>query len=329
MGNKLFGIDVSAWQTEDVYKADGDFLIAKATEGTSYLNAKLSAQIGGAFEKNKLIGLYHFASGLDAKTEAAFFIKATQMYKGNAVLVLDYEGSATAKGREWCRAWMQEVKRLTGVMPWLYSYYAAATTQKLPELCTELGAGFWLAQYWDTNQIKGFNPPAKGPALACDCWQYTSNGLITGYPDRLDCNIFYGDRAAWLSYAAGNQVGAEAVTVAPDAPPTSYALPKAGMTREEVGLLQAAIGTKVDYIWGPDSERKYNAWRPIDKQLGRIRRGAATQAETKWAQYVTGTAIDGKWQTKTDDAVKAKQKAAGLNSDAWIGPKTLTAWGYR
>jgi len=330
MENKLYGIDVSAWQPDSVSNAvQGDFVIVKATEGITYVSAKMAAQIDGAVKTGKLAGLYHFTGGGDAKAEAVCFIGRVKPYIGKSVLILDYEGVATNKGREWCRTWMQEVKRLTGVRPWLYSYYAVAKAQQLPELCKELGAGFWLAQYWNTNQISGYNPQAQGPALACDCWQYTSNGLIPGYPDRLDCNVFYGDRSAWLAYATGNTAVMAPSTPTLIVPPATYSLPKkAGMAHDEVGYLQAAIGTKVDYDWGPDSERKYNAWRPVNVP-GRIRRDAATEYETKWVQYITGAAIDGKWQDKTDKAVKARQKASGLNPDGWIGPKTLTAWGYR
>jgi len=129
--------------------------------------------------------------------------------------------------------------------------------------------------------------------------------------------------------AAPVPMSAPAKATTPAVPPATYALPKKGMTDKEIGLLQAAIGTKVDYDWGSDSEKKYNAWRPRDKNIGKIKRGNATKAETEWVQYITGAAVDGKWQTKTDDAVKASQKKAGLTPDAWVGPKTLDAWGYR
>jgi hypothetical protein len=203
--------------------------------------------------RGKLLGLYHFASGLvEAKAEAAFFVKQFTPYLGRAIPVLDYEAGATSKGREWVRSWLKEVKRLTGVTPWLYSYYAVSKSQQLPELCKEEGAGFWLAQYWDTNRIDGFNVPARGPAMDCLCWQYTSNGYIPGYPARLDCNVFYGSREDWLNYCKPGQT----VVIPPVAAKPVLAMVRYGNRGETVRLLQNALivngyEIKADGIFGP------------------------------------------------------------------------------
>jgi len=197
----LYGIDVSGWQKDSVCDtAEYDFAIVKATEGTTFTSSAYKRQMDGAIKRGKLLGVYHFASGLSAIAEAAYFVQAFAPYRGMAIPVLDYEAGATSKGREWVRQFMNEFKRITGVMPWLYTYYSVAQSQNLKGLCDELGAGFWLAQYWLPTERRGYDLLGKDPAMPCDCWQYTSEGYITGYPDRLDCNVFYGSVEDWKSY---------------------------------------------------------------------------------------------------------------------------------
>jgi len=214
----LYGIDVSGHQRETVNDdvMDYSFVLVKATEGTTFLSDTYPKHMVRAMKRDKLMGVYHFAKRGDAKAEAAWFAKHFMAYKGQAIPALDYEAEATQNGREWVRSFMLEFKRLTGVMPWLYTYYSVAQSQNLHGLCKELGAGYWMAQYWQTGKeeygknpgdwIDGFNPPEKGPAATCDCWQYTSFGYVKNYGDfktlrdRLDCNVFYGSEADWKSY---------------------------------------------------------------------------------------------------------------------------------
>ena len=55
-------------------------------------------------------------------------------------------------------------------------------------------------------------------------WQWTSSGRLNGYPANLDCNIFYGDGAAWDAYAG--KAGPSAPTGDPLAKYTNEQLAK-------------------------------------------------------------------------------------------------------
>ena len=89
------GIDVSSWQTGiEVDEMSMDFVIAKATEGTNYVNPDCDRVYQDAKRAGYSLGVYHFASGGDALAEAEHFVDNISGYLGEALLVLDFEGSA-------------------------------------------------------------------------------------------------------------------------------------------------------------------------------------------------------------------------------------------
>ncbi|MFK0297339.1 GH25 family lysozyme, partial [Streptomyces sp. NPDC090442] len=54
------GIDVSSYQPS-TYNTNGrDFVFVKATEGTSYINPRQSAQAAQARRNGLVVGFYHF-----------------------------------------------------------------------------------------------------------------------------------------------------------------------------------------------------------------------------------------------------------------------------
>lgn len=206
-------------------------------------------------------------------------------------------------------------------------YYAANTNAANIELCKRVSAAIAFAC--------GFlNRGAKK-----DVTQRLLKGMNflrrTNMPAMLIEWCFIDSRADMQKVIAGIPAGVKAVldTIAGSQPERSVVaeavlpqsnLPKAGMTDHEVRFLQAAVKTPVDGEWGPDSEKKYQAWRKGD-----FKRGTATEAETRWAQYVTGAGLDGIWGPETDLKVAEAQNRAGTTPDKWIGPQTLAAWGYR
>lgn len=76
------GVDVSNWQCDiDTYALDADFVVAGATWGiggfnnmclTNGVNQAANYQLGRASASGKSIGVYHYAMGRDARTEADF-----------------------------------------------------------------------------------------------------------------------------------------------------------------------------------------------------------------------------------------------------------------
>lgn len=238
----LNGIDVSRWQPASITAdVDYDFVVVKATEGVDAVSPTCDAQYQAAVERGKLVGVYHFASGLGAKEEARFFADNIKGYIGQAVLVLDFEADALKRGAGWARTFLDEVFRLTKVRPLIYLQGSYAS-QKDYKKVVDGDYGLWRAA-WGSNPGGGFeNAPAED--LDSGVWpftaihQFTSNGRLEGYAGRLDLDVFYGSRDDWMKYAAPQ--GAEAAPApdpvkaskpsAPAALPTSRYVVKAGET---------------------------------------------------------------------------------------------------
>lgn len=210
----LNGIDVSRWQPADITsKVDYDFAIIKATEGTGYVSPACDAQYQAAKNRGKLLGVYHFASGGDARTEAEFFIANVKGYVKAAILVLDYEAGAINRGREWVRTWIKRVKELTGVNPLVYASRSVVDAQDLTTLLKEEDCGLWLAAYPHMNPTGYYEPQnERGEVIK----QYSSSGRLPGYNGNLDLNYAWIDADKWHKYAT-----ADGNAVAPNIPTPS------------------------------------------------------------------------------------------------------------
>lgn len=207
------GVDVSNWQCDiDTYTLDADFVVAGATWGvggfnnmclTNGVNQAANYQLGRAVDSGKSIGVYHYAMGRDANTEADFFIDNVRGYVGNAVLVLDWESQDNPSFGDgaWVETWVRRVHDRTQVWPIVYVQASALgqLTQFVRAHC-----GVWIAQYASMN-VTGYQERpwlygAYGEAMR----QYTSNGYVSGYAGRLDLNYFRGERWQWDAYAHGD-----------------------------------------------------------------------------------------------------------------------------
>lgn len=199
-------IDVSRWQPANITDlVDYDGVIIKATEGTGYVSPTCDTQYQKAKARGKLLGVYHFASGGDARAEAEFFIANVKGYVKEAILVLDYEASAVNRGREWVRTWIKRVKELTGVNPLVYASRSVVDAQDLAGLLKEENCGLWLAAYPHTNPTGYYEPKnERGEVIR----QYSSSGRLSGYNGNLDLNYAWIDADKWHKYATsdGNAV---------------------------------------------------------------------------------------------------------------------------
>jgi hypothetical protein len=92
----IHGIDVSAYQSE-TYSATGlDFVIVKATEGLSYTNPRMAAQVKRARDAGLVVGFYHYPHmANEAVAEADYFLKKAPVQAGD-IIVFDWEGYDTA-----------------------------------------------------------------------------------------------------------------------------------------------------------------------------------------------------------------------------------------
>lgn len=196
------GIDISNWQAGiDLTKVPCEFVIMKATEGTSYVSPDFARQYAQAKAAGRCLGIYHYANGGDVASEADHFLRTIGDRVGEAILVLDWEATSNKSfGKNdlnWCKTWLDYVTKKTKVKPLLY--ISQAEMKKF----TNLGDyGLWIAQYASMSTINGFqtNPWNEG-SYPCAIRQYSSSGRLPGYNGNLDFNKAYMDREGWNKYA--------------------------------------------------------------------------------------------------------------------------------
>ena len=198
----LNGIDISHWQKNinlDVVPCD--FVICKATEGTTFVDSTCDRFYQQAKKNGKLLGVYHYADGGDVHKEADFFIDNCKNYIGEAILILDWESKGNASfGKNdfnWVKAWLDYVYAKTGVKPMLY------ISKSIMNKFVGIGDyGLWIAQYANYNPTGYQEKPWNEGAYNCAMRQYSSSGRLNGYDGDLDLNKFYGDASAWRKYAS-------------------------------------------------------------------------------------------------------------------------------
>lgn len=218
----LHGVDIASYQKDmDCSKVKADFIIIKATQGNTYINPNCNRQYAQAKSAGKLLGLYHYATGIGPEVEANFFINNCRNYIKEAILCLDWEHNEkggknqvfnTAGEVEYVYRFMKKVHELTGVYPLLYM--SASVTRrrdwsKVAQICE-----LWDAQYGNATKItdyqnnpwrdnKGLGAWKEPPAIH----QYSSSGSIEGYRQttsgKLDMDIAYLTKQEWMMLARG------------------------------------------------------------------------------------------------------------------------------
>ena len=207
----LKGIDISNWQKDiDLRKVDFDFVIAKATEGTSFVDRYCDKFIQTVKAMGKLWGFYHFARPTNsAVAEADFFVANCRSYFHHGIPVLDWEAEKK-NDVQWALTWLNRVNEQTGVKPMIYMSESVVNAYDWsPVVAADYG--LWVAKYRDTipdynyDMSNAGNVPKvkwwKGYAM----WQWTSTGKLEGYSGSLDCDVFYGNKDAWLAYAGASE----------------------------------------------------------------------------------------------------------------------------
>lgn len=219
----LHGVDIASYQKDmDCSKVKADFIIIKATQGNTYVNPNCNRQYAQAKAAGKLLGLYHYSTGIGAEIEADFFINNVKNYVKEAILCFDWEHNDvggknpvfnTAGEVDYVYRFMKRVHDLTGVYPLLYM--SASVTRrrdwsKVAQICE-----LWDAQYASATKITDYQDSPWRDNKGLGAWkqppaihQYSSSGSIEGYrqtsPGKLDMDIAYLTRDEWLMLARGS-----------------------------------------------------------------------------------------------------------------------------
>ena len=235
----LNGVDIASYQSgiNPARLSTTDFVIVKFTQGTSYLNPHADRQYSTSKSAGKLLGAYHYAEGKDAKAEANYFVRALGPRVGECVLALDWEGNQNSRfssGQDvaWCKTWLDEVYRLTGVRALIYM--SKSVCRKYDWSPVAQNYPLWCAQY-RSNSTTDYQSNPWTDDKGFGAWktdtirQYSSHGRIAGYDANIDIDRAYLSADQWRAMASGKVQKAE--------DPIDVAL---GIAQAEVGTHEGA-----------------------------------------------------------------------------------------
>lgn len=214
-GGKSFlnGVDIASYQSgiNPAKLTTTDFVIVKFTQGTTYLNPYADRQYSVAKAVGKLLGAYHYAEGKNAKSEAQYFVKCLGNRVKECVLALDWEGNqnsvfGTGKDVAWCKEFLDEVYRLTGVRPLIYMSKSVCRKYNWSSVAKDYP--LWCAQY-KSNSITDYQSSPWTDNNGFGAWerdtirQYSSHGRIAGYDANIDLDLAYMSAEEWRAMAGG------------------------------------------------------------------------------------------------------------------------------
>ncbi|MET8826173.1 lysozyme [Streptomyces sp. NPDC004610] len=207
------GHDVSSHQREVDWRAarakGARFVYVKASESTSYRNPYFRGQYDGAREAGLVRGAYHFAlpDRSSGAAQAGYFVRGGGGWRADGWTLpsaLDIEGNpydgkrpcyglSAARMVGWIRSFSDEVERLTGRRPVIY------TSARWWNACTGRSTAFadghalWVARY-------GTRSAGELPAgwSRWTFWQHDDRGGLPG-----DQNLFAGSVEGLREFARG------------------------------------------------------------------------------------------------------------------------------
>ena len=295
------GIDIShhdGWPyLPDTAKAyeESDFVIVKATqwETTYKWEGYFKQAMEKAVKDGKLVGAYHYATGLDPKKEAEHFIRIVEPYIGRAILALDWEEDDNSAwgSNTWAKEFVDHVMELTGIICFVYTGMDGLDDcGALADISPLWFAGYpkdqntWIIPRWPNYY---YTDPWGNYAI----WQFTSGDNKV---DRDTTNI---TPSGWIEYASARDI-AKVTTYNGKWPK----LPKRGWFRKGDGM---------------------GAYTSYNAQVKRVQR------LVNWINDGS-IVVDGKYGDKTVAAVAQAQKRLGVTADGLFGSKTLlAAKGYK
>lgn len=189
------GVDVSAYQPNTYSVAGLDFVFVKATEGLTYTNPRMAAQVKRARDAGLVVGFYHYPHmANDPVAEANYFLNKAPIQDGD-IIVFDWEGYDPAnKG-------VSRSRQIAYRDAWLAYVKGRLRTHRVGMYCN---TDYWLnidqtGNCGDFLWIATGGRAAGDPGIK-DAWTFhqysTANNIdhdVANFPDR----------AALAAWAAG------------------------------------------------------------------------------------------------------------------------------
>lgn len=203
----LEGIDVSRWQGEPRWaeaKAAGvRFVIAKATEGSTWVDPQYARNRAKLRAKAIPFSAYHFAgpdtTPGDATAEADHFVNTAGLDGRNLLPVLDLERHNDLSAellRDWAATWLARVEERLGVKPMIYTS-SSFWIERMGDTkwFADNGYRLWIA-HWnvDSPTVPADNWSGRGWTL----WQHAVQGGLAGFNGKVDRDRYAGTSIAPL-----------------------------------------------------------------------------------------------------------------------------------
>lgn len=208
----LKGVDVSHWNgtinfTDFVKSENSDFIIAKATEGDSFIDCQFKRNLEMSLEHNILFGAYHYLRGDKLfSSQAEHFISVLKEVNSiyNTLIAVDVEDAtllkmSNAEIGDFVTSFCRYIYRETKVWCLVYVSEKFASQNTFRELSDSCGG--WIAK-WSSHDVI----PRRSD-LNTSIWQYTSKGSVRGVKGCVDLDIAYMTREAWYKFARGDYDG--------------------------------------------------------------------------------------------------------------------------
>ena len=207
---EIHGIDVSKYQGlidwQQVKQSGVQFAWIKATEGGDSADSQFQRNWAAAKAVGIPRGAYHFVYWCRPwQEEMSWFQQNVPVDPDALPPVLDVEATPESKSCKrklypeevipQMRAMLQAMERHFGKKPVIYStvdFYAGIL------------AGGALSDYPIWVRSTKYSPAIKYGSRKWHFWQYQSDAYIPGISGKVDRNAFFGTRAQWRRFVAGN-----------------------------------------------------------------------------------------------------------------------------